>query len=110
MKQQSVGSTGPDGELLKKVGEVTASPGDWLERQDYAGNDPYQLDQLISRVDLARQHMVFAMDRFYAWGGKFRYKAFENGDSNNAVFICWTQAPMYKAIVRYLRMSAAKAA
>jgi hypothetical protein len=50
------------------------------------------------------------MDRFYAGDGKFRYKAFENGDSNNAVFIRWTQAPMYKAMVRYLAMSATDAA
>ncbi|KUL94107.1 hypothetical protein DK26_20665 [Bosea sp. WAO] len=60
--------------------------------------------------DLAQRHMAFAMDRFYAGDGKFRYKAFENGDSNNAVFIRWTQAPMYKAMVRYLAMSAPDAA
>jgi hypothetical protein len=60
--------------------------------------------------DLANRHMAFAMDRFYAGDGKFRYKAFENGDSNNAVFIRWTQAPMYKAMVRYLAMSATDAA
>lgn len=55
--------------------------------------------------DLARRHMAFAMDRFYAGEGKFRYKAFENGNNNDAIFIRWTQAPMYKAISKYLAIS-----
>ncbi|MCS3450192.1 MULTISPECIES: hypothetical protein [Bradyrhizobium] len=56
---------------------------------------------------LAKRHMAFAMDRFYAGDGKFRYKAFENGNNNDAVFIRWTQAPMYKATSKYLANSSA---
>lgn len=57
--------------------------------------------------DLAAAHVGFALDRFYIGGGVFRYKAFENGNGNDAVFIRWTQAPMYKALRRYAAESQA---
>jgi hypothetical protein len=43
------------------------------------------------------------MSRFHRGKGLFRYKLFEDGRSNDAVFIRWTQAPMYKALARYRR-------
>ncbi len=59
-------------------------------------------------ADLAKRHITFAVERFYAGDGKFRYKAFNNGDNNSSVFIRWTQAPMYKAMSKYLRMFGAE--
>lgn len=53
-------------------------------------------------LDLARRHVDAALAIFYAGDGKFRYKAFEDGRRNDAVFIRWTQAPMYKALAIYL--------
>ncbi|WOH48818.1 hypothetical protein [Bradyrhizobium sp. sBnM-33] len=55
----------------------------------------------LGKIKLADRHVVFAMRRFHRGGGLFRYKLFEDGRSNDAVFVRWTQAPMYKALARY---------
>ncbi len=51
---------------------------------------------------LAKRHVRAALSIFYRGEGRFRYKAFADGRSNDAVFIRWTQAPMYKALAKYL--------
>lgn len=50
----------------------------------------------------AESHLRFAIDSFYMGHGLFRYKLFKDGKSNDAIFIRWTQAPMYKALSAYL--------
>jgi hypothetical protein len=52
---------------------------------------------------LAQRHVNAALSIFYLGDGKFAYKAFHDGRRNDAVFIRWTQAPMYKALARYIQ-------
>lgn len=52
-------------------------------------------------LQLAARHVQAALSIFYIGKGQFRYKAFEDGRRNEAVFIRWTQAPMYKALAKY---------
>ncbi|MGL3208905.1 hypothetical protein [Bradyrhizobium sp. BR 1433] len=39
-----------DQDLLDRVRAASDALGNWLEQNDYAGNDPYQLDNIISQV------------------------------------------------------------
>ena len=57
----------------------------------------------LGEYDMAESHMRFAVEAFYMGDGLFRYKLFEDRRSNDAVFIRWTQAPMYKALCSYLK-------
>ncbi|WP_100961729.1 hypothetical protein [Bosea sp. FBZP-16] len=41
---------GRDDGLYGRVAIACAATGQWLENQDYAGNDPYQLDNLLTRA------------------------------------------------------------
>lgn len=69
--------------------------------------DSYDVAQLIltsltlEEMDLATSTVELAINEFHRGDGLFRYKLFENGRSNDAVFIRWTQAPMYVALSRY---------
>jgi hypothetical protein len=54
-------------------------------------------------IELATRHVQAVLSVFYVGEGKFRYKALGGGRYNDAVFIRWTQAPMYKALTKYLR-------
>jgi hypothetical protein len=61
----------------------------------------------LGKTDIAETFLRCAVNAFYKGNGLFRYKLFEDGRSNDAVFIRWTQAPMYKAMSLYLSQSRA---
>lgn len=60
----------------------------------------------LGERELAERHVVVALDRFYLGQGMFRYKAFAQGGGNDAVFIRWSQAPMFRALGKFLRPEA----
>ncbi|MEM7302337.1 MAG: prenyltransferase/squalene oxidase repeat-containing protein [Pseudomonadota bacterium] len=55
----------------------------------------------VNKMEFAGEFANFALDKFYMGDGRFRYKVFEDGRSNDSVFIRWTQAPMYKALSKF---------
>lgn len=64
-----------------------------------------QTSLVIGDVNLASRQVRFALDRFYLGDGMFRYKLNADGRTNDAVFIRWTQAPMYKSFRKFLALT-----
>ena len=54
----------------------------------------------MGHQDQAMEHAEYALGTFYRGGGRFAYKVYADGAPNDADFIRWTQAPMYKAFAR----------
>lgn len=56
----------------------------------------------VKDMKVADRHVALALDTFYLGDGRFAFKLFESGQLNEAVFIRWSQAPMYRALAAYL--------
>ncbi len=56
----------------------------------------------VGDAAMAEAHVSLALRSFYLGEGRFAYKLFENNQRNLTVFIRWSQAPMYKALSKYI--------